>query len=505
MVARPTARGIVEIEARRADLVELCRWLHHERRLAFASLVVEEGSNGWSLSYHLYGNRLRVEVTLRTAAGDAPVPSVSAVMHAADWHEREVEDLFGLHFEGHPKLGEFVLHEHWPDGVNPMRPGFEAGPAIHPTEAEPRWRPPVIVEGPGAFVMPVGPIFSDFAEAAHFQLETVGEDVIVMQPRLFYKYRGVEKIAEGLALDQAILLAERFSGTAAFGHALALCQAAESIGECELPSRARHLRTAIAELERLRHHAAAIALLCGSTALAVAKAQAELIEEQLLRLSGALLGHRFLFGLLCPGGLLRDLDREACATLRTGVEKAQGDLDRLAELLLYTSSFLDRIEEVGVISSERALAFGLVGPVARGSGQGADLRILLPYAAYAEVPPDVPVEREGDGYARLRVLLAEARSSTRIVDETLRALPEGPVAAPCTLRPGQALGAVEAPLGATFHWLRLGGDGRVARYRLATPSFANWHGLHLAAENFAFQDLPIILATLGLSNAECDR
>ena len=73
------------------------------------------------------------------------------------------------------------------------------------------------------------------------------------------------------------------------------------------------------------------------------------------------------------------------------------------------------------------------------------------------------------------------------------------------LRAGAVLVAVEAPLGAAFHWLRLDEDGKVIRYRVTPPSFTNWHGFHLAAENFAFQDFPIILASFGLSNAECDR
>ncbi len=497
--------GGLRIAATRTDLVEICDWLHNERRLAFAALVVEERARRWRIAHHLYGERLRVEVGLEVPLREATVPSVSEVMHAADWHEREVEDLFGLRFEGHPKLGEFVLHEHWPEGVNPMRRDFDPGPGEHPREPEPGWRPPAIVEAPGAFLMPVGPIYTDFAEAAHFQLETVGEEVIVTEPRLFYKYRAVEKLAEGRRLEEVLLLAERFSGTSAFAHALAFCQAAEAIAGCQVPVRARRLRTAIAELERLRHHAAAIAALVASTALAVAQAQAERIEERLLRLAGALLGHRYLFGLACPGGLTRDLDAERCARLIEGVAAALGDLERLAEGLTYTSSFLDRIEEVGVVSPERARAFGLVGPVARGSGQGGDLRVLLPYAAYPEHSPQVALEHEGDGYARLRVLLGEARAAAAIVAGALTALPTGPVASPFRARAGEALGAVEAPLGAAFHWLRVGRGGRVARYRIAPPSFANWHGLHLAAENFAFQDFPIILATFGLSNAECDR
>jgi len=117
----------------------------------------------------------------------------------------------------------------------------------------------------------------------------------------------------------------------------------------------------------------------------------------------------------------------------------------------------------------------------------------------------VPVEREGDGYARLRILFAEARQSVCLLEQAADALSPGPVHAPVQLQTGAALGWVEAPRGAAFHWVRLDGNGTVARYRVVPPSFFNWHGFHLSVENFAFQDFPIILATMDLSVAENDR
>ena len=117
-----------------------------------------------------------------------------------------------------------------------------------------------------------------------------------------------------------------------------------------------------------------------------------------------------------------------------------------------------------------------------------------------------PVEQEGDGYARLRVFFHEAEQSAALMRHFLFSMPQGSrFRRPCAAAGGAALGAVEAPHGAAFHWLRLNEDGTVMRYRITPPSFANWHGFHLAAENFAFQDFPIILASFGLSNAECDR
>ena len=125
---------------------------------------------------------------------------------------------------------------------------------------------------------------------------------------------------------------------------------------------------------------------------------------------------------------------------------------------------------------------------------------------YEQYSFDVPTESEGDGYARLRVLFAEVRAAMRIIGQAFETLPEGPVGTGrVPSGPGAALGWAEAPLGAAFHWVRLDDEGRVSRYRIISPSFVNWHAFYLAAEAFAFQDFPIILASFGLSVAENDR
>ncbi len=509
-VANVGKAAVYRVDCEPQELTQLWQWLIQDFDFAFATLIVEEEPNGGrSLTYVLYRQPSQwVYVDLRLGPEATAVPSVVGLTHgpSADWHEREAEDLFGITFAGHPRLGEFVLHEDWPEGVNPMRGNLDARqPPVH-RDPDAKWQPPMVVEALGAFAMPVGPVFSDFAESAHFLLETVGEDVIRTIPRLFYKYRGVEKIAEGEAVDCALLLAERFSGTAAFAHGLGFCQAVEAICGIEVPPRARALRTMFAELERLRHHAAAITGICNSTALAVAASQAALIEETLLRLTCEVARHRYLFGAIKPGGLACDLTEVARGRLAAAVESVAQKLYELHGMLRYSSSFLDRLEEVGIIKTDDARSYGLVGPIARAAGIDHDFRKQFPYAAYESIKFTVPVEQDGDGYARLRVFFREAEQSTSILRQILSALPEGSVcAADIVWRAGAALSAVEAPLGAAFHWLRILDDGTVARYRITPPSFTNWHGFHLAAENFAFQDFPIILSSFGLSNAECDR
>jgi Ni,Fe-hydrogenase III large subunit/Ni,Fe-hydrogenase III component G len=497
-----------QIHCERAVLPELCGWLFLDRNFSFAGLIVEEGSIEWQLRYSFYGEGDSgwIHVLVNAPLTERTFPSIVKFVHAADWHEREAEDLFGLVFEGHPRLGDFVLHnDAWQESVEPMRHGFDANAAMLHRQPDADWRPRRIVQEPGAFVMPIGPKYSGVTEPVHFLLETVGEDVIRATPRLFYKWRAIEKLAEGKTVDQVLTVAERFAATTAFAHGLAYCLAVESICGATIPARASTLRVFLAELERLRQHAGAIQEICESTALVVANSQAGILEEDLLRVSGELTGHRYLFGLVVPGGLSCDLSNNVCHRALRQSQRILNELNELESRLRTSSSFLDRLEEVGVVELRDAKVYGLVGPIARASGLVRDLRRARPYSDYQTFSFDVPSEREGDGYARLRILFAEARQSVRLMEQATEALKGEGVSDQIRLCAGAALGAVEAPRGAACHWVRLDEAGHVARYRIIPPSFHNWHGFHLAVEKFAFQDFPIMLSTFDLSVAEMDR
>jgi formate hydrogenlyase subunit 5 len=489
-------------------LPSLAQFVFWEAGCSFGGLIVEEREE-WILRYvFLIPHDGWIHFILRLPLATKTVPSISSQIHAADWYEREAEDMFGLEFSEHPRLGDFILHDQvWQEGLAPMRKAFDASQSHLKKRPREDWRPVLVVQDPGAFAMPVGPVYEGgIGESVHFLLETVGEDVIRAVPRLFYNYRAVEKIAEGKSILDALLLAERFSAKSAFAHSLAYCQAVETIFDHQIPSRARSLRVALAELERLRHHAGAIAAICQSTALTVSEAHAAIVEEQLLRASCAFAGHRYLFGLNTPGGLQRDFDAEHCRTLLGAVDTASNQLRKLEERLRYSSSFLDRLEDVGIISPESARDLDLVGPLGRASSLAHDLRRACPYSGYERYSFEMACEKEGDGFARLRVLFFEAQQSAKLIHQAVELLQPGEICAPITQSSaGTALGWVEAPIGAAVHWIRLNREHRVERYRILSPSFRNWLGLHVAVEDFAFQDFPIILATFGLSTAECDR
>lgn len=491
------------------SLPSLCRHLFWESGCSFGGLIVEEHAHKWELRYLFLAPFAGfIEVVVDVSLEITSIPSVSSEVHAADWHEREAEDLFGLQFEKHPRLGDFILHDQfWEENVAPFRKRFDIRQVQANRPRNQSWRPLLVVRDPGAFAMPVGPVYEGgLGESVHFMLETVGEDVLRAVPRLFFNFRGVEKIAEGQSVDQTLLLSERFAAKSSFAHSLAFCNAVERICGAVIPQRAIQLRTLLCELERLRHHVGTIAAICESTALSVAAAQAAAIEERLLRTTCEFTGHRYLFGLNTAGGLRRDFREDECKVLLAGINDAVEHLKALEDHLSFTSSFLDRLEEVGVISSESARDLNLLGPAGRASGRYHDLRRECPYGAYENYEFAVPCENEGDGYARLRVLFQEAYQSSGLIRQVIQSVTGGAICGPChPVHSGAAMGWVEAPIGATIHWVRLDDSGQVQRYRAITPSFNNWMSFHAAVEDFAFQDFPIILATFGLSATECDR
>jgi formate hydrogenlyase subunit 5 len=500
--------SMCEVICTRSVLPEVCKKLFIDWNLSFAGIIVEEGETEWLLRYCFYGDsNVGWFHILFNSSLDAPnIPSIVQYVHAADWQEREAEDLFELAFEGHPQLGNFVLHDEvWAEGIAPMRRSFNSHAVMQQRKPNHHLQPVRIVREPGSFLLPIGPKYSGVTESVQFLLETVGEDVIRAETILFYKWRAIEKLAEGKQAEEVLLLSERFSATTAFAHGLAFCQAVESICQTNIPVRAKLLRVFLAELERLRHHAGAIQAICESTGLAVGASQAAILEEDLLRISCELTGHRYLFGLLKFGGLLCDLSDDACLKSLNQSQQTLTALRELEKHLYTSSSFLDRLEDVGIVSLRDAQDFGLLGPVARASGIARDLRQMQPYLDYQKFNFDIPMEKEGDGYARLRILFAETKQSVAIMEQASQALTKGPIYTSVQLKEGAALGWTEAPRGGAFHWVRLANDGKILRYRIIPPSFANWHGFYLAVEDFAFQDFPIILSTFDLSVAENDR
>jgi len=430
--------------------------------------------------------------------------SLTNAVHAVNWQEREVQDLFGLKLLGHPNPRRCALHDDWPI-VFPLRKDFDLHTRLPPFEGERhQFR---AVEGEGVFHVPVGPVHAGVIEPGHFLFSVAGEPVLYLQVRLFYTHKGTEKLFESLPVTHGVRLAESISGDSSFAHAAAFCHAVERAAQCEAPPRARALRTICIELERIYNHIADIGAICNDVAFVAAHMHAIRLKERVLRVNEELTGSRLLRGMACLGGVRSDFDAIQLRALAGLVNELGKEFGELVELIRANSGTRDRLETTGVLKPEVARDLGVVGVAGRASGFDHDLRRDFPHDFYGQVKFTVPVFTEGDVQRRMVVRREELFQSLGILRQVIEQLPDGAFRAPIDDVPPDrvALGYVEGWRGEIFHWIRTAPGNRLARCKVKDPSLQNWPALSEAVLGNIIPDFPVVNKSFNLSYSGTDR
>lgn len=429
-----------------------------------------------------------VQATIAVSPETACVPTLSMFYFPASRFEREIQDQFGIAFSGLPDQRPLVRHGFWPKGYHPLRKDAVLdGPVVNDGASFP-FTP---VGGEGVYEIPVGPVHAGIIEPGQFRFSVVGETIIDLSIRLFYTHKGTEKQFEGRLPADGVELAERISGDTTVGHALAYCQALESLAGTGVPERARYLRVILLEMERLYNHIGDFGAIANDTGFAIAHAHSLRIREQLLRLNKRLTGNRLLRGGLVPGGVCHDLPADL--DLSAKLEKILADFEEVVEISLSSTLLLNRLEGTGRLTRKTASDHGVLGFVARASGIDLDARRDHPFAAYAGLSFSVPLFKEGDVQARTLARVEEVRQSVGLIQQAIRQMPAGPLHTPLGLLPAfePAWGLVEAWRGAILTWVMAGTDGRLYRVKIKDPSFMNWPALEFAVLKNIVPDFPL--------------
>jgi Ni,Fe-hydrogenase III large subunit/Ni,Fe-hydrogenase III component G len=417
------------------------------------------------------------------------LPSLARSHYPASRFEREIQDLFGIRFVGHPDPRPLVRHAFWPDDYHPLRKGE---PAPEPFTDDGRAFPFTTVGGEGVYEIPVGPVHAAVIEPGHFRFSVMGETIINMKSRLYFTHKGTEKLFEDRLPAAGVELAERISGDTSVGHTLAYCQAIEAATETEPPRRARYIRVLLLELERLYNHIADFGAIANDTGFAVGHAHCSRIRERLLRLNKEITGSRLLRGVIIPGGVAREPAQPS--DIVRAVDLLLADFEEIAAICLGNTLLADRLENTGALDHQSAGVYGVVGFVARASSQDIDARRDQPFAAYDELTFKVPVMTTGDVKARALVRLEEARQSASLIRQVCSTLPSGPLSAGVGDRfePYQpAFGIVEGWRGRIVHVVMMNREGRLHRVKIVDPSFFNWPALSRALVDNIVPDFPL--------------
>jgi NADH-quinone oxidoreductase subunit D len=397
--------------------------------------------------------------------------------------------------------------------------------------------------GQGAFVeslegnrmlINMGPVHPSTHGVLRLILELDGESVLRCDPVIGYLHTGMEKECEDQNWRGAVSIVTRMDYLAPFSNEQAYSLAVEALLGIDVPPRGRFIRTLLAELNRLSSHLVWFGTqgldMGAMSAMFYGFRERELILDFYEMVTGLRMNHQYFI----PGGVWEDLPdgwEEACRSI---VDLLPRRIDEYEALITENPIFLERTRGVGVITKDQALALGGSGPIARACGVDWDLRRDLPYEAYGEVEFRVPLESEGDVYARYKVRMAEMRESVRIVDQLMRAMPRGdfknmdPKLTPpprselahsmeavihhfklmtqgYTVPAGEAYRAVESPRGELGVYIVSDGGSSPYRVHVRDPSFVNLQTLGPIAIKGLVADLIACIASIDPIMGGVDR
>jgi NADH-quinone oxidoreductase subunit D/NADH-quinone oxidoreductase subunit C/D len=498
-----------------------------------------------------------VAIKVQTQRNQAFVPSLVPIYPGAEFQEREIWDLFGIKFEGHPDLRRILMWEGF-DG-HPLRKDWREG--YYEEEAKPfrsRWPEGRIVRSeqknpfgrnvdyPAGFdpegwvpnadaalyagigkvekltqddelhteqvVVNIGPQHPSTHGVFRMVVKLDGETVLALKPVMGYLHRNHEKIGERNTFLQNMPFTDRLdyfcSMSNNFGYALAV----EKLMGIKAPERTEYIRVMMAELTRIVNHVATIGFLLNDlgayfTPILYAFEERELI----LDIFEAVSGSRMMCNYFRFGGVARDLPEGILERVRELVhDRLPRKIDELDLYLTNNEIVRHRAEGVGVLTPDDAIAYSTTGPLLRASGVPYDLRRADPYSIYDRFDFDVAVRYHGDVYDRYLVRLDEIRQSIRILQQVIRDIPEGPIQEgkpqyQVRVPAGESYGRVEGPKGELGYYVVSTGKPNPWRYHVRAPSFINLTALEKMCVGQKIADAVAILGSIDIVLGETDR
>ncbi len=457
------------------------------------------GVDGFDL-YYLFAFERDHATTLviiraRLPREEPVVASLAALTPQASWAERELMEMLGINFVGHPDPRHLWLSHEWPELP-------EAGN----TDNEAIMRP----QGAVANLIPIGPYHPATLDSNLFRIEVDRERVKGIDIKIGYNHRGIVKLFEGRDYHKGIFLAERICGICNCAHTTTYCTAVEEMANVQIPLRARYIRMLMLELERIQNHFLWLGLFSNmvgfTTGFMLSWRARETVQDAMELVSGQRITH----AMNTIGGVRKDVPSETTLKTLRLLRDVRQKAHHLEGILLENPIIRDRTVGVGTLDPQLARTLGALGPTIRGSGCRIDVRLNDPYLAYDDVDWHIVTNNGCDAYARMVVRIEEMFVSLDICEQALTYLPDvtGDLAAKgFTIERTLGTAHVEAPRGEVLYLVVADEytQNMPQAVRIRTPTYHNLPLLNTLLVGSEVGDVPVILSSIDPCLACTDR